>query len=116
MNARPERRLCPWIARAISSLPVPDSPEMKTLASVGRDPRDHGEHLLDALAGPDDVLERVVALELVAELRVVAHELHLLRRPADEDAELGRRERLGDVVVRARADRFDRCCRRSRSR
>jgi hypothetical protein len=35
MNARSERRLLAWQARAMSSLPVPDSPEMKTLASVG---------------------------------------------------------------------------------
>ena len=35
MNGRSERRLFMWMARAISSLPVPDSPEMNTLASVG---------------------------------------------------------------------------------
>jgi hypothetical protein len=47
-----------------------------------------------------------VALELVAELRVVAHQAHLLRRAPDEDAKLRGRERLGDVVVRARPDRL----------
>jgi hypothetical protein len=35
MKGRVLRRLLAWMARAISSLPVPDSPEMNTLASVG---------------------------------------------------------------------------------
>src|SRR4030095_9105305 len=34
-RGRPQRALSAWIARAISSLPVPDSPEMHTLASPG---------------------------------------------------------------------------------
>ena len=31
----PARALAPWTARATSSLPVPDSPVMSTVASVG---------------------------------------------------------------------------------
>ena len=34
-NGRAPRRLATWSARATSSLPVPDSPEMRTVASVG---------------------------------------------------------------------------------
>src|SRR5229473_1351661 len=34
-SGRSHRALCAWIARAISSLPVPDSPEMHTFASPG---------------------------------------------------------------------------------
>jgi len=33
-KARSPRRLATWSARATSSLPVPDSPEMSTVASV----------------------------------------------------------------------------------
>jgi hypothetical protein len=34
-NARSARRECLWMALAISSLPVPVSPEIRTVASVG---------------------------------------------------------------------------------
>src|ERR1700677_3632511 len=35
MNARPHRELRLWIARAINSLPVPVSPSIRTVESVG---------------------------------------------------------------------------------
>jgi hypothetical protein len=102
MKGVADRRLWAWIARAISSLPVPDSPEMKTLASVGATRETTENTFWMDSAGADDVLEAVVPLELVAQLHVVARELHLLRGPSDEDAELRGGERLGDVVVGAR--------------
>ncbi len=34
INGRPLRRLASWIARAINSMPVPDSPVIITVASV----------------------------------------------------------------------------------
>jgi hypothetical protein len=48
-----------------------------------------------------------VLLQLVAQVGVVAHQLHLLPRAPDENAQLRGRERLGDVVVGAGADGLD---------
>ena len=41
-----ERGESSWMARATSSLPVPDSPVTSTVALVGRDLADLAQHLL----------------------------------------------------------------------
>ena len=55
------------MACATSSLPVPLSPVMSTIASVGAIFTMRAEHVADRLRAPDDVLELVALLELARE-------------------------------------------------
>ena len=65
------RRLWEWIARAISSLPVPVSPLISTVASVGGHPADLVEHRQQRRGSADDLLEVVDRLELFLEVEVL---------------------------------------------
>ena len=87
------------MARAISSLPVPVSPQMSTVESVGATVSDLMQHALQRRRLADDLLEVVLGADLVLEIdllrrelvlelgdllereRVLDRERHLLRRP-----------------------------------
>ena len=101
------RLLLAWIAFATSSLPVPLSPVMSTVASVGAILHDAPEHLADRSRAADDVLELVALLELDREERHLAGEAAVVDRLADLDEQFLLGERLLDVVERAEAHGLD---------
>ena len=100
------------MARAISSLPVPDSPEISTVECRLGDALHDREDLLHPRAAADDVGEGEALLERGAEVKVLVLELFPLDGVADDDLQLVDVERLGDVVERAGLQRLDRRFRR----
>ena len=97
-----------WIASAMSSLPVPLSPVMSTLARGGTHLRDQREDLLHLRVVGDDVMERVAVAQPVPEAPRLLEEARLLHRALDDRGERLVLERLGQVVVGAALHRVDR--------
>ena len=101
-NARSARTDCSWMARATSSLPVPLSPRTSTVESVGATRSMRPQHFgLHPGAPRQDAAEGRRAGCVGAQRDVVAKELPLLRRLADDDVQLFDLGRLGQVVVGA---------------
>ena len=75
MSGRLLRGLREWIARAISSLPVPVSPRMRTEESGRRDQVDLLEGVRERAALADDLLEVVDGLDLLLQVEVLAVQL-----------------------------------------
>ena len=84
-NVRALRPLRLWIARAISSLPVPVSPWMSTVESVGATISTCWSTCCSARALADDLLEVVVRPDLLFEVELLRAQLLL---------------ELGDLLVR----------------
>ncbi len=74
-SGRSLRGLRAWIARATSSLPVPVSPRISTVASVGATSSTFSRASRERAALPDDLLEVVDGLDLVLEVVVLAVQL-----------------------------------------
>ena len=74
-NGRADRPLRSWIARATSSLPVPDSPRTSTLAVVGRNQLDLLEQLAQRRALADDFAKRVGFVDFLPQITVFRFEL-----------------------------------------
>ena len=70
-----------WIARATSSLPVPDSPVISTLESVRATFSMMRKTCFDGVAFADDVLEAILLAQLAAQ-ETVFLEQRLLRSSA----------------------------------
>ena len=68
-----------WTARAMSSLPVPVSPVMSTVESVGRHFGDPRKDRLQRLGGTDNFLEHLSAVDLISQRQVFPIELILER-------------------------------------
>src|SRR4029450_3462243 len=66
------------------------------------------EHALHGLRAAEDVVEAVAPLDLGPQPTVLPAELLVLDGALDHQRELGKLERLGQVVVRALAHRVDR--------
>ena len=71
-----------WMARAISSLPVPLSPVISTVVVVRATWRDDPVDLLHLGVLADELVEVVVPLELAAQVHDLALERALARAPA----------------------------------
>lgn len=72
------------------------------------DARDHVEHFAHARAGADEVIERRLVPQGRAQRARLATQPCLADRAIDEEGQLVDEERLGQVVIGALADRFDR--------
>ena len=87
------------MACATSSLPVPLSPVMSTLALVGAHLLDDVEDLLHRRTRADDVVEAEVLFEARAKLGGLVAQGAALERTAEDEHELVDLERLGEVVL-----------------
>ncbi len=77
------------------------------------DAADHFEDFEHPRVAADDVVHAVAAIELGAEVVVFLPHAALRNRPLDRHQQLVVDERLGDVIERAGANRFDRAVRRA---
>jgi len=106
MSGRPARGELSWMARAMSSLPVPLSPRRRTVASDGDAcmttsiVRRQASEVADDLAAP-------LLVELGTEGAVLDEERLLVERVLDDADDVRTLERLGDEVVGAFLHRLD---------
>ena len=106
-NGRLARGLWAWRARATSSLPVPDSPVISTLACEPATRRMSANTSCIDRRAPDDVLEADAAGHLLAQPGHLGAQRLLGQRLVDHQHQLLDLERLGDVVERAQLHRPD---------
>ena len=92
-----------WIAWATSSLPVPVSPWISTLALVGRDPLEPLDHVAHQRAVADDALEAEPLVEPALQLEVGPLQPRALDRLLGAGAKLGDVQRLEQIVERPAA-------------
>jgi len=110
MKGASVRRLMRCIPRAISSLPVPVSPKIRTVASLGGDHTPLIENLFEGRTVPDDLGERAIGFNLAFQILLFVGQTFL------EGFELGRRSMIfrgqselqGDVVEQAKVVRLER--------
>ena len=76
-NVRPRRPLRLWMARAISSLPVPVSPWINTVESVGATISTCFSTCFERRALADDLVEVVLGADLVLEVQLLGAQLLL---------------------------------------
>ena len=110
-DERPGRRrgLPAWIACATSSLPVPLSPRISTVASLRRDLRDVAEEAAHRRRSvPTIRLEPAVGRAAWRSSRFSDEQPPPLERAAQDQQELGRVDRLLEEVERAERDRPER--------
>ena len=98
------RGLLLWMARAASSLPVPVSPRISTVALVGAMAcsRLMTSCILRAVA--DDALKAETLVELAAQVAVGPRQPQPFGRPVHDGPQLGHVHRLGEVVGGALLD------------
>ena len=88
---------------------MPLSPVMSTVASLVGDAADQLDDLADRRARADDAVDRLAASATATRRRLTSlRSVAVLDRALDRDRERVQRDRLGDEVVRAGADRGDR--------
>ena len=90
------------------SFPVPVSPVMSTVLFVGATLGDELHDLPHARRGADHVADAVAGLELVAQPASQVHEVLPLERAGGGHQQLGRADRLLEVVEGAELDGLDR--------
>ena len=102
------RPLSAWIACATSSLPVPLSPWISTVARVGATCLIVSKTSCITATFADQPLEPVLALDLLLQLDDFLLHLPAAQRPVDQDFQPVDVQRLGDEIVRAALHRLDR--------
>ena len=101
------RGLVWWIARATTSLPVPVSPVMSTVARARRHGLDHLAEVAHRPAAADHARQPVALLELLAQVGVLGAQPPLLERRFEHVQQLVELERLADEVGGAALDGVD---------
>ena len=96
-----------WMARATRLLPVPLSPEIRTVARVAATVRQCLVHLAHAVVGADEVVELQRPAQLRLELLVLTRQVAAHQRALDREEHLLVDHRLGDVVLGAVTHRLD---------
>ena len=107
-NGNVARGLSSWIVCAMSSLPVPDSPEMSTDARRRRGLLDDAVDRADPGAVADDPAEASLLAQLPPQVPHLAQRFLTLDRLLQQDLQPLRIDRLAQVVVRAVLDGLDR--------
>ena len=106
MNVWPARWLLSWRFLAISSLPVPVSPRIITLASVGAIVSIRRRTACIAGVSPIRVGVPSAALSRVSSAVALFGQVAALGHPAEDDLQLGPLARLGQVVERPEPQRL----------
>ena len=106
-NGPPARGELSWIARASSSLPVPDSPSRSTVACDGAACM-HDLHRPPPGQRLADQRPPLLGGELGAQRAVLLHQRPLLQRLADDAHQVRALDRLGHEIVGALLHRLDR--------
>ena len=107
-NTSAARALCAWIARAISSFPVPDSPWIRMLASDRAAFRTRSNTALHGRALADDVVEARAGRERLPQPAILLDQAAPFGRALDGQTEdVVGRQRLQQVVERPRPHGFD---------
>ena len=108
MKGPRERGLAWWIACAISSLPVPDSPSIRIVALDCATFFTRSMTSLSSGDSPDDRAEAELLVEALVELLDLDLEALRLEGPADQDVEALDVDGLGQEIDRPPPHRLDR--------